>query len=93
MASFSRVFQDAKRIVSARRYGSLTFENLKKMGVVLKRAHYFILCNGKMMYRTRIEQDYILRQLTADNKKENWQIAHQNKQYHQMSMFDLSIAN
>ena len=85
--------KSAKRIVSARRYGSLTFENLKKMGVVLKRAHYFILCNGKMMYRTRIEQDYILRQLTADNKKENWQIAHQNEQYHQMSMFDLSIAN
>lgn len=37
----------AERIVKGRRYGKLTYDNLKKMGVVLKRAKYFILCNGK----------------------------------------------
>ena len=37
----------AKKIIMARRYASLTFEDLKKMGVSLKRAKYFITCNGK----------------------------------------------
>lgn len=37
----------AKRIIRARREFSLNFDNLKKLGVVLKRARYFITCNGK----------------------------------------------
>lgn len=40
----------AKRIVTARRVRSLDFEALKKLRVVLKRAAYFITCNGKYMY-------------------------------------------
>ena len=41
--------KSASRIIAARRIGSLDFANLKKMGVVLKRAKLFITCNGKMM--------------------------------------------
>ncbi len=37
----------AKRIITARREFNLTFENLKTLGIVLKRARYFITCNGK----------------------------------------------
>lgn len=37
----------AKRIITARREFKLTFDNLKKLGVVLKRARYFITCSGK----------------------------------------------
>ncbi len=37
----------AKRIITSRRHFKLTFKDLKKMGVVLKRARYFITCNGK----------------------------------------------
>ena len=37
----------AKRIITARREFNLTFESLKKLGIVLKRARYFITCNGK----------------------------------------------
>lgn len=37
----------AKRIVKARREFHLTFDNLKKLGIVLKRARYFITCDGK----------------------------------------------
>ena len=47
----------ARRIVAARRSARLTFEDLKKIGVVLKRAIYFITCNGKMMYPTKLEED------------------------------------
>ena len=39
----------ARRIVSARRCGgTLRFEDLKKLGVVLKRAQYFITCGGRI---------------------------------------------
>lgn len=39
--------KSASRIVKARRYSRLTPEFLKKMGVVWKRAQYFILIKGK----------------------------------------------
>lgn len=37
----------ARRIVKARRFSNLSFDTLKSIGVVLKRAKYFITCNGK----------------------------------------------
>ena len=37
----------AKRIITARRECKLNFDTLKKLGVVLKRARYFITCSGK----------------------------------------------
>lgn len=39
--------KSALRIVSSRRFGKVTFDDLRKMGVVLKRAKYFITCDGK----------------------------------------------
>ena len=78
----------AMRIVNTRRYARLDFDTLKKIGVVLKRAHYFITCNGKMMYNTPIEEKYITRQLVDDNRKDNWKTKHQNDSYNQMSLFD-----
>lgn len=39
--------KSAMKIISARKFGALSYDNLKAMGVVLKRAKYFILCNGK----------------------------------------------
>ena len=78
--------KSARRIMQARRYGKLDFSALKKMGVVLKRAHYFITCNGKMMYHTPIEETYITHQLEDTGRKENWQIQHENT-VRQMSLF------
>lgn len=42
--------KSANRIVKARRHSRLDFSDLKKIGVVLKRAAYFITCSGRMMY-------------------------------------------
>lgn len=36
----------AKRIVMARRFARLNLENIKKLGVTMKRARYFITCGG-----------------------------------------------
>lgn len=61
--------KSASRITYARQYGRLNFDNLKRMGVVLKRAHYFITCGGRQMYRTPIEEAYITRQLVQVDAK------------------------
>lgn len=82
--------KSAMRIVNARRYGRLDFDILKKMGVVLKRAHYFITCNGKLMFNIPIEADYITKQLTTINQKENWQIEN-NTNYSQLSLADFGV--
>jgi len=39
--------KSAKRIMTSRKYFKLHLEDLKKLGVVIKRAKYFILCDGK----------------------------------------------
>ena len=78
--------KSAGRIIRARRNGSLTFEHLKKMGIVLKRALYFITCNGRMMYPTRIEEDYITRNLL--NVKERLPFDPSGMTYRQLSLFD-----
>lgn len=79
-------YKSASRIVKARRMGTLDFQDLKKMGVVLKRALYFITCSGKMMYPTKIEQDYILRNLLSVGEKVP--ISVREMTYKQLSLFD-----
>ena len=39
--------KNAYKILEARKYATLTFENLQKMRIALKRAKHFITCNGK----------------------------------------------
>ncbi|MDE6664192.1 MAG: putative DNA modification/repair radical SAM protein [Lachnospiraceae bacterium] len=77
--------KSARRIVRARRFANLTFDDLKKIGVVLKRALYFITCSGKMMYPTKIEENYIVRHLTY--QKERLPFAADGMWYEQMSLF------
>ena len=79
-------YVSARRIVAARRTNRLDFSDLKRIGVVLKRAIYFITCNGHTMYPIRIDQDYITRQLLADRT----QIPREIRQsgYEQLSLFD-----
>lgn len=79
--------KSARRIVQARKQGPLTFETLRKMRVVLKRAQYFITCGGKMLRRTPIEEDFIARRLIADHAGKNWEIEHPQT-YRQLSLFD-----
>lgn len=77
-----------KKIISARRYGSINFEMLKKMRVVLKRAQYFITCNGKMLGRTPIEERFILSHLIADERNEVMFIEDSRREVRQMNLFN-----
>ena len=78
--------KSARRIIGARKSASLHFEDFKKIGVVLKRALYFITCNGRMMYQTKLEEDYIVRNLV--DPKEHFPFTKDGMTYRQLSLFD-----
>ena len=79
-------YTSARRIVRARRTGILDFPDLKKMGVVLKRALYFLTCRGKMMYPVRMNEDFILRNLLDPREKLPKGLGEIS--YRQLSLFD-----
>ena len=79
-------YKSASRIVKARRLGSLDYAALKKMGVVLKRAIYFITCGGRQMYPTKLQEDYILRNIM--DGKEMLPAGVKVPSYEQLSLFD-----
>ncbi len=79
-------YKSASRIVKARKQSVLTFSDLKKIGVVLKRALYFITCSGRMMYNTKLEEDYICRNLMGDKTQIPREIRESG--YRQLSLFD-----
>lgn len=76
----------ARRICGARRTAVLTFEDLKKIGVVLKRALYFITCSGRMMYHTKMDENYITRNLLSVH--ERLPFDRDGITYRQLSLFD-----
>lgn len=83
--------KSAKRILAARRHGKLDFSDIKKMGVVLKRALYFITCKGRMMFQTKLEKDYITRQLVYEERPAQMLLSDGSSQsYEQLSLFDQS---
>ena len=79
--------RSAQRIVKARRLGTVDFPDLKRMGVVLKRALYFITCRGRTMYPIRIEEDYITRNLLDVKERLPFGTGEQIT-YRQLSLFD-----
>ena len=77
----------ARRIVTARRYGSLSFEGVKRLGIVMKRAQYFITCSGHMLPGLRFSPNSVYRCLTGLEQAavggESWQ---------QLSLFDGNVS-
>lgn len=72
----------AKRIISSRKHFKLTFNDLKNMNVVLKRAKYFITCDGKYFIDTKLfRREFIESNLVLEDN-------HNNKNILQISMFD-----
>ncbi len=79
--------KSAKRIVAARKNGTLSFEDLKKIGVVLKRAQYFITCAGKTLGHLHLDEAYVTQSLMLNEKlPKNLKDALYGRQ---MSLFEL----
>ena len=79
-------YKSATRIVKERSLRTQDIADLKKLGVVLKRAVYFITCNGKTMYPLRIEEESIARNLLDSREKLPQEV--RNLGYRQLSLFD-----
>ncbi|MDD4111762.1 MAG: putative DNA modification/repair radical SAM protein [Herbinix sp.] len=77
----------ARRITAARKSAVLDFKDLKAMGIVLKRAVYFITCNGRMMYPIKLNEDFITRELLAVKDRLPFGIE-KDITYKQLSLFD-----
>lgn len=62
--------ESARRIITARRAHALSFDSLKKIGVVIKRASYFITCRGKFYGDTALKETAIRQKLLEPAHKE-----------------------
>ncbi len=59
----------AKRIIQSRKVFKLNFDDLKRMGVVMKRAKYFITCDNKFLInKDMLKKEFIEANLVLDNK-------------------------
>jgi predicted DNA-binding helix-hairpin-helix protein len=76
--------KSARRIVAARRFSSLTYDDLKKMGIVLKRAKYFITCKGKYYGVRNMNQHTVKQEIVMNNINKKNPISHE-----QLSLFSL----
>ena len=76
----------ARRILAARRAGPLHIENLPKLGVVMKRAQYFLTASGKMPDGLRFTPDSLLRGLIAAERP-----ALPQQDMVQLSLFDTAV--
>lgn len=77
--------KSALRIIKARKLGIIQFDDLKRFGVVLKRALYFVTCNGRMLYPVKMDEDYIVRNLLENEHK--MPVSKYEVQYKQLSLF------
>ena len=76
----------AGRILSARRARRLDHEDLRKLGVVMKRAQYFITCKGRVAEGVKLHADSILRNLIAAERA-----ALPGAEPEQLSLFDQAV--
>lgn len=63
--------QSAQKIVKARGFGRLGWEQLKKIGVAVNRARYFISCAGEQHHRDRPQEQ--IRQFILNESKSKYQ--------------------
>lgn len=75
------------RILRARRSSPVDFADIRRMGVVMKRARYFITCKGKTDELFRQDEDYIVSQLIGADRRKVLQLSESNL-YRQLTLFD-----
>jgi len=77
--------KSAQKIVTARRQAKLDYADLRKLGVVLKRANYFILCLGKRAEGLIVTETGIMRQLMSASTVKDLE---QKGGFEQLSFFE-----
>ena len=70
----------ARRILQARRSGPLNAEGLRRLGVVMKRAQYFLTANGRMPVHASLNRAQLIGALAGDQ--------YMSENARQLSLFD-----
>lgn len=65
----------AKKIIASRKYTKLNFETLKKIGVVMKRAKYFITVNGRYYTSSDMYQKDIIYYRLTDREQMHFDLS------------------
>ena len=71
--------RSALRIVRLRRYGGLSYDHLKRIGVVLKRARYFMTVNGRYYGEWALDSESLRNRLISETAA---------REVREMSLFD-----
>lgn len=77
--------RSAQRIMAARRVSPLSYEDLRKLGIVLKRARFFITCLGKY-FGEKSFSEAIIRSTLVSNRRQL--LLAGSPQWQQLSIFD-----
>jgi putative DNA modification/repair radical SAM protein len=67
--------RSAKLIVANRRFGTVTFHHLRRMGVALNRARYFIMCRELPLAAASLQPEQIRRKLVKKTKEATVQLS------------------
>lgn len=78
----------ARKIISSRRIAPLQYDDLRKLGIVLKRAQYFITCNTKYYGKVAPHEEHIKRILMPEDA-----YAQETAPYEQLSLFNAQTTN
>ncbi len=76
--------KSARRIITARSAGNLGFEDMKKLGVVMKRAQFFITCRGHTLEGLSLRREYVMRSLMSADTARQLEMPEQE----QLSLFN-----
>lgn len=74
--------QSANKIVAARKFQQLNWDNLKKIGVAINRAKYFIICNSNDFERRNLSATQIKQYILATSQSK-----YLNDKSQQLSLF------
>ena len=77
----------ARRIIAARRRSRLTFDDLKRLGIQLKRSHHFLTCCGVRDATAPLDQELIKQRVIADAKASSYNKTRRRIESSQLRLF------
>lgn len=81
--------KSALTILKARKYYKLHLSDLKKLGVVIKRAQYFVSCNGIRQFGLIHDPEWVISSLISSRQYETLKKANSQSRQEQLSLFDV----
>ncbi|MTD41776.1 putative DNA modification/repair radical SAM protein [Erwinia sp. CPCC 100877] len=81
--------KSAQNIIKARKYYRLHLTDLKKLGVVVKRAQYFVCCDGAVPAGLIKDPEWVISSLISSKQYETLKNANSQSVSEQLSLFDV----